>query len=247
MEYFHINKLITTPIYKQIADSISQAIDRGELKYNDKLPTEKEIYQAFSISQTVVKMAYEKLIQEGKIKRIKGKGTYVTNRDIYHSTLHHFYELELFGEYSDHQYHQKVIMFDRKAKDYGAHRELKMDKKDDVYQITRIIRDGQNHVLLQKIFFPKKYYSSFEKHYQSFENLYTFIEHKYQYNIDHIHNTFSPINASSSEALLLNLEVDDALLFVRTKIVDKTDKTIAYIYNYFPGNFTEFEVIVHAI
>lgn len=247
MEYFHINKLITTSIYKQIADSISQAIDRGELKYNDKLPTEKEIYQAFSISQTAVKMAYEKLIQEGKIKRIKGKGTYVTNRSVYHSTLHNFYELELFDEDNEHQYNQKIIMLDRKAKDYGAHRELKLDKKDVVYQIIRIIRDGQNHVLLQKIFFPKKYYNSFEEHYPSFENLYTFIEKKFKYDIDHIHNTFSPINASASEALLLNLEVDDALLFVRSKIVDKTDKIIAYVYNYFPGNFTEFEVIVHAI
>jgi len=247
MEYFHINKLITTSIYKQIADSITQAIDRGDLKYNDKLPTEKEICQAFSISQTAVKMAYEKLIQEGKIKRIKGKGTYVTNRKMYHSTLHHFYELELLAENTESQYNQKIIMFDRKAKDYGAHRELKLDKKDVVYQINRILRDGQNHVLLQKIFFPKKYYAGFEKHYPSFENLYTFIEQKFDHEIDHLHNTFSTINATSSEALLLNLKVDDALLFVRTKIVDTKDKTIAYIYNYFPGDFTEFEVIVHAL
>ncbi|MCF7924954.1 MAG: GntR family transcriptional regulator [Candidatus Izimaplasma sp.] len=247
MEYIQINKLLTTSIYKQIAASITQAIDRGDLKYNDKLPTEKEICQAFSISQTAVKMAYEKLINEEKIKRIKGKGTYVTNRDVYQGNLHNFYELELLEDKVTPKYNQKIVMFDKKTKDYGAYRELKIDKKEPTFQIIRVIRSGQNPVLLQKIFFPHKYFKNFEKQYQSFSNLFTFIEQTCNYKIAHLHSTFSAINASASEALLLRLEPDDALHYVRTKIVDKKGNIIAYIYNYFPGDFTEFEVIVHAI
>ena len=62
-----------------------------------------------------------------------------------------------------------------------------------------------------------------------------------------MNNTFSPINASSDEALLLKIEVDDAIYFVRSKIVDIKDQVVAYVANYFPGEFTEFEVMVHAL
>lgn len=247
MEYFHINKLLTTSIYKQIAASVTEAIDNGDLKYNDKLPTEKEICQAFSISQTAVKMGYEQLIKEGKIKRIKGKGTYVTNRVEHHGTLQHFYELELLDKNTNGPLNQKIVMFDQKTKDYGVYRELELERTDKIYNIVRIIRNNQNHVLLQKIFFPKKHFRNFEKHYPLFDNLYTFIEKNFNHKIEHLHNTFSTINASSSEALLLNLNVDAALLYVRTKIMNDKGELIAYIYNYFPGDFTEFEVIVHAI
>ncbi|MFA6377102.1 MAG: GntR family transcriptional regulator, partial [Acholeplasmataceae bacterium] len=85
MDYIYVNKKLKTPIYKQISNSITKAIDEGVLSYNDKLPTEKEIYKTFSISPTAVKMAYEELILNQKIKRIKGKVTYVTNRYLFHT------------------------------------------------------------------------------------------------------------------------------------------------------------------
>ncbi|MBN1968792.1 MAG: UTRA domain-containing protein, partial [Candidatus Delongbacteria bacterium] len=73
------------------------------------------------------------------------------------------------------------------------------------------------------------------------------IEQEYNYRIKHLHNTFSPINASSAEALLLRINPDDAIYFVRMKMVDTNDQIIGYVSNYFPGEFTEFEVMVHAV
>ena len=71
MDYIFVNKILKTPIYKQIATSITIAIEKGELLFNDKLPTEKEVCHTFTISPTGVKMAYDQLINEGRIKRIK--------------------------------------------------------------------------------------------------------------------------------------------------------------------------------
>ena len=247
MEYIQINKFITRSIYKQIASSISDAIERGELKYNDKLPTEKEICQAFSISQTAVKMAYNTLIEEGKIKRIKGKGTYVTNRSKYHIPLHNHYEIDVLEGKVVEKYTQNIVMFDRKTKDYSVHRELNLKKNETAYHISRVIMSDQNPVLFQEIYFPQKAFKGFEKKYQSFDNLFTFIEQTYKYKIKHLHSTFSAINASPSEALMLQIEPDAAITYVRTKIIDESGKIIGYISNYFPGAFTEFEVIVHAI
>lgn len=247
MEYIHINKLITTSIYKQIASSITEAIDSGLLKYNDRLPTEKEICESFGISNTAVKMAYEKLIEDGKIKRIKGKGTYVTNRGINHTDLHAFFTAYNADKNSDNGYSKEVILIDRTYKDYGIYRAMKLDIGEKCYIVNMLVKYENNPVLLQKIYLPDKYFPKFSKKYVNFNKLYTFIEKDYQYNIKHLHSTFSAINASSAEALLLNIKTADALSFVRTQIVDINDNIIGYVCSYFPGDFTEFEVIVNAI
>ena len=247
MEYIHINKLITTSIYKQIAASITNAINSGLLKYNDKLPTEKEICESFGISNTAVKMAYEILIKEGKIKRIKGKGTYVTNRLVNHTDLHAFFTGYNADRFISSGYSKEVILYDKTYKDYGIYQAMKLDIGELCYQITFIVKSKENPVLLQKVYLPDKFFPKFKKNYERFNKLYDFIEKIYNHKIKHLHSTFSAINATSAEALLLNINPSDALSYVRTQIVNEQDEIIGYVCSYFPGDFTEFEVIVNAI
>jgi len=248
LDYIKIDKLITTSIYKQIASSITKAVASGLLKYGDKLPTEKEICQTFSVSHTVVKMAYEKLILEGKIKRIKGNGTYVTNRNNFHTRLHSFYEVDVKNNNSDIKYNTEVVLFDRICKDYSAYRAMKLENGDKCYKIVTLTKSKQNPIVLQKVYLPEKYYPNFMKCYKNFDKLYDFLEKDcFNKKISNLHSIFSAINASAPDALLLNLNSDDAISFIRTKIEDENDEIIGYVCSYFPGDFSEFEVIVHAI
>jgi GntR family transcriptional regulator len=247
MEYLYVNKTLKVPIYKQISNSITKAIEEGQLKYNDKLPTEKEVCRTFSISHTVVKMAYEELINEHKIKRIKGKGTYVTNRLVFHTPLHEFYQLESKKDNLKVIYSYQTIMFDMIDFDIAAYRMLKLQQNEHCFVVLRIIKANQNPVLLQKIYFPEKYFPKLNLNYESTDRLFDLVETKYKHEIKHMHNTFSPMNTSSDEALLLNINEDDAIYFVRSNIVSRLDQQLCYVSNYFPGEFTEFEVMVHAV
>jgi len=247
MEYIHIDKLITTSIYKQIASSITDAINIGLLVYNDKLPTEKEICEVFGISNTAVKMAYEKLISEGKIKRIKGKGTYVTNRLTYRTDMHAFYGFSIINRKIDYIYSKDIILFEKEKKDFSVLRALKLNDDEFCYKMISLVKAKQNPILLQKTYLPEKYFPDFIKKYSKIDKIYDFIEKESNYKIKHLHNTFTAVNASSSDALLLNINIDDAISFVRTLIVNNDDRVIGYLCSYFPGDFTEFEVIVDAI
>ena len=246
LDYIRVNKLITTSIYKQIASSIADAIDSGLLKYNDKLPTEKEICDSFSISNTAVKMAYEKLIQEGKIKRVKGKGTFVTNRKVYRTDLHSYYEAVV-DDGPNGKYHSEVLLLGRILKDYSVYRAMRLDVGEKCFYLMAVTKRGNNPVLLRKIYLPEKYFPDFRDKHINYDRVYEFIEKGYGYKVKHMHSTFSTINAKSDEALLLNIQKDDALYYVRTFIIDDKDRIIGYVCNYFPGEFTEFEVTVHAI
>lgn len=77
MFYINLNKNRKPALYIQIANQIRQAITSGYLRHGDQLPTDEAICEQFNISQIVVKQAYEILLKEGIIQRIRGKGTFV--------------------------------------------------------------------------------------------------------------------------------------------------------------------------
>lgn len=74
-----INKDLKKPLYKQIAEAIEIQINQGTLQPGTRLPTEKELCDAYDISHSVVLNAYQWLSQKELIERIKGQGTYVKN------------------------------------------------------------------------------------------------------------------------------------------------------------------------
>ena len=79
MEYIQLNAFDTEPLYRQLKNSIKKAILTQRLKDQEELPSENMIVSLFDVSSTVVKAAYEALEQEGLIKRIRGKGTFVNH------------------------------------------------------------------------------------------------------------------------------------------------------------------------
>ncbi len=72
-----INTSSMTPIYEQIIDGIKKLIAHGELKENDPLPSVRVLSRELRISALTVKKAYDILEEEGYIKTVHGKGSYI--------------------------------------------------------------------------------------------------------------------------------------------------------------------------
>ncbi len=63
------------PIYYQLKQIIIEAIQSGEYKANDRLPTEKELCETYGISKAPVRQALQELEDENYIYKIHGKGS----------------------------------------------------------------------------------------------------------------------------------------------------------------------------
>ena len=77
-----INKSLMIPIYTQIVESIKKQIRNGELVENDNLPSVRSLSRDLQISALTVKKAYDCLEEEGFIKTIHGKGSYICINNI---------------------------------------------------------------------------------------------------------------------------------------------------------------------
>jgi len=71
------SKVGERPLWSQLYDILTSRLDSGMYPIGTVMPTEKEIMDEFEISRIVVRQAMDKLLLEGRIHRIRGKGTIV--------------------------------------------------------------------------------------------------------------------------------------------------------------------------
>ena len=65
-------------LFMQLKDIIALWIDSGELKPNDKLPSERALSENYRISRVTVRNALYELVQSGIITKCHGKGYFVS-------------------------------------------------------------------------------------------------------------------------------------------------------------------------
>lgn len=73
------DKLVTQSIAKQISENIREAILQGHLKVDERLPTEEELAQRFSVSRPTIREALKRLAAQNLIRSQRGPtgGTFV--------------------------------------------------------------------------------------------------------------------------------------------------------------------------
>lgn len=66
-----------TPLYQQVMEEIKRGIESGVYATGEKIPSEAELSEMYSVSRITVRRAVEELVEQGLLTKRQGKGTYV--------------------------------------------------------------------------------------------------------------------------------------------------------------------------
>jgi GntR family transcriptional regulator len=75
------------PRYHQLQQILRKRIESGEFKPDDQFPTENQLCQEYGVSRGTVGRAIKILVDEGWLRRVRGRGTFV-NRPSLSSFFH---------------------------------------------------------------------------------------------------------------------------------------------------------------
>ena len=96
-----------SPLYQQIKALITQALQSGEWKPGEMIPSEVDLAARFKVSQGTVRKAIDELSAENLVVRRQGKGTFVAT---HHEERAHFRFLRLMPDAGDaHNPDNKII------------------------------------------------------------------------------------------------------------------------------------------
>lgn len=70
-----------SPLYRQIKSLILQALESGEWRPGQAIPSEQELALRFSVSQGTVRKAVDEMAAENLLVRKQGKGTFVASHN----------------------------------------------------------------------------------------------------------------------------------------------------------------------
>ncbi|OPZ64188.1 MAG: HTH-type transcriptional repressor YvoA [Firmicutes bacterium ADurb.Bin506] len=75
-----LNRDLPVPLYQQVYNIWKRRIESGDLKPGDRLPTERELCDAYDVSQITVRQAIQMLVNDGLVVRRPRTGTHVAHR-----------------------------------------------------------------------------------------------------------------------------------------------------------------------
>ena len=67
------------PRYQQLKDMIIGRISNGELRPQDRVPSENDLVEAMNVSRMTANRALRELTDEGYVQRVAGRGTFVAD------------------------------------------------------------------------------------------------------------------------------------------------------------------------
>lgn len=141
-----------SPLYRQIKDLMIQALEAGEWRPGQLIPSEQELAARFSVSQGTVRKAIDELAADNLLVRKQGKGTYVAS---HHDPRALFRFLRLVPMDGDLAHPESVPLECWRAKaGQEAARILGIRQGDPIIIVRRILRFAGDPVVVDEIYLP---------------------------------------------------------------------------------------------
>ncbi|MCS2172090.1 GntR family transcriptional regulator [Scandinavium sp. TWS1a] len=229
------------PMYRQIADTLRERVQRGELKPGDALPTESALQEEFAVSRVTVRQALKQLTQEAIIESIQGSGSYVkaerVNYDIYQLTS--FYE-----KLADRnvETHSDVRVFEAIDACQEMAEKLQVAVGDKIWHVKRVRFIQQKPVTLEETWMPLALFPDLT--WQVMENSkYHFIEAVKKRVIDRSEQEIVPVMPSEEAVKLLGLDPNQPILEKISRGYLDDGKVFEYSRNAFKSDDYKFTLV----
>lgn len=153
MKNFNTPDLSRAPLYAQIYDLILSRIVRQEYAVGAFLPNEYELANAYGVSVGTIRKAVDRLVSEGIVARLQGRGTQVTNRC--------WSEVDQKGDEYRHadkdasqSWRYEQYDFARQKPTLQVCEKLGLDESEAVYFSRRLRTSPQGVKIYERIYFP---------------------------------------------------------------------------------------------
>jgi GntR family transcriptional regulator len=207
-----LNQQSPLPLYHQLARIILEKIRSGEYPPGTKIPSEPDLAKEFKVGRPTVRQATEVLVRRRMLRRKRGSGTFVREKEE---------EIDLFslaGTMS--AFEKKGIHLKRRIVRplVLSHVDEKMENPFSgrkVFFFSRVSSINSSPVLIEDMYLDPGVFPGISGVDFSVHSLSGIIEDRYQMRPTHGKQSFSVHYPDTEQAVLLDLQITDPVLFVR--------------------------------
>ena len=203
-----------SPLYRQIKDLLVQALDRGDWKPGEAIPSETELALRFQVSQGTVRKAVDELAAENLLIRRQGKGTFVST---HHEARVRFRFLRLAPNQGEAQPAESQILDCKRVRaSVEVARALELKAGDPVVAIRRLLSFASVPTVVDDIYLPGVLFQGLTADLLSgyVGPLYGFLETEFGINMVRAEEKLRAVSADQDMSALLGIPKDTPMLKV---------------------------------
>jgi len=211
-----LEKNIPIPLYYQLKKQILSMIEKAEIREGELLPPENDLCNMLNVSRPTIRQAFTELVNEGYLKRYKGKGTFVSTTKI---NDRFFSKLETFhDEMVEKGYNPRtlVVKLEVNKGPHEANERLILPLDAPLIYLSRVRSIDNTPLVYVETFLPYDEYKDLMKIDFTVSSLYDSLEKLYHRRVNRVRREFVATNSLQKEAELLHIARNKALCLVKT-------------------------------
>lgn len=223
------------PLYQQLEEIIREKIESEEWKPNTAIPSENELSKMYGISRMTARSVITQFVREGKLYRVQGKGTFVSEPKITTSSLSYMgirEQLERMG----YQIKTKLLDVKKVPCNERIARKLELPQNTEVYIIERLRYVKDEPLSIHTSYIPAEYCKNLEETDLEGEQLCVILDKEYGLKRKKVIETLESSLATEREAVLLSVKPRFPLLMLEDTIYDANGRPFEYTKVLFRGD-----------
>ena len=191
------------PLHHQVYLDLTAALDSGEFRPGDRLPSERELAKRYGCSLITVRRALMELTREARIERTRGRGTFVLHpridRDLV-EPLSFNQEMQMRGLDAE----TRLLAARPESAGVAVATPLGLEPGSPTLYLERLrVADGEP-LLLEQVHLPAERFPGLLASDLEHQSLYGILTERYDTPIARVRETFEPVLLHAREAALLD-------------------------------------------
>lgn len=217
-----LNETSLTPLYQQVIEDIKGSIEDGKYCAEEKIPSETELSEYYSVSRITIRRAVEELCMEGYLVKKQGKGTYVGRRKL-RRKLVRLDEAMSFTQMCEHNGlipSVKLVSMERVPARKDEIEFLGLEPNAELLAIQRVHYADGDPIEIENNFYPLPRFDFLESEAMT-SSLFSLLENKYNIHVTNTKESRVEIaRANSEQSELLQVPVGEPLFELKNYFVD---------------------------
>ncbi|MCG8688127.1 MAG: GntR family transcriptional regulator [Desulfobacterales bacterium] len=224
-----------SPVYFQLAKKIQQQIETGKFVAGELIPSERKIASYNNLSLATVRKALDELYHKKLVKRVQGKGTYVTGTADRYNTIRFYPFVESFSGSEPMGYEIQLIDLEMLEGQTGINHHLKIRNNQKIYRLRRIISHIGKPLVYCTSYLPKFLFPGLDKYDRNQlerDAIYLFLEREFGVTTVNHSELLSAAIADRETAEKLDVKPGDPLLKIEKLLFTHKEKPYEYRLSY---------------
>lgn len=237
-----IDRESPVPAYYQIAKDLKERINRGEWSLEQRLPTETELAEQYSVCRITLRQAMAELEKDGIVIKKRGKGTF-----IHADPTPHITKLNYSLASGNHSSITSCVLEKRIVTDLfpAVRTSLKLKLEDEAVYIKRLFLRNGKPIAISRSHVPAYMFPGLDKIDLLNGSLSSTIKKVYNLNPARVEDSLEAVRATQAECVLLQCTNDTPIILIEGVSYLEDGRPLEYSCTLWAGDSVRFSLPIH--